>query len=117
MSDRAEEETYAVLVIDLFHFMDEEGETLVGDFATWADARDYARARAWSSVQELRTQGMSGDELRAQWLSFGENALVVGGPSYSARNDIDYFIANQPRVEDLDWLAIAHRAGARVQPK
>ena len=105
-----EQKTYSVLVTDLFHYMDKEGATLVDGFSTWEDARAYARARTWSSVQELRTQGMGLDELKQRFLIFGETAMVIGGQNYSAWDDIDYFIANEPRPEEADWSAIGRRA-------
>ncbi len=117
MQDAPAQKTWAVLVMDLFHYMDPEEETLVSGFAIWEDARDYARARTWSSVQELREPGMGAEKLKVQWWSFGETAIVVGEPHYSATDEIDFFLSHEPTAMQIDWTRIASRAGAGVFSK
>jgi len=102
--------------MDLYHYMDPDEETVVRGFASWDEARAYARARTWSSVQELRTPGISSAELKRQWWTFGETALVIGAPHYSASDEIDYFVANEPTPEQIDWTAPGQRTSAMQAP-
>ncbi|MBX9605272.1 MAG: hypothetical protein K2Y51_03565 [Gammaproteobacteria bacterium] len=97
-----DQESYSVLVTDLFHFMDQEGQKLETGFPTWEAARNYARAKTWSSVQGHKKAGLSADEVKRLWMAFGESAIVIGGPSYSAKDEIDYFLHHDPRPEDSD---------------
>jgi len=117
MQDGSAQKTWSVVVMDLFHSMDPDEETLVGGFPSWESARDYARARTWSSVHELREPGMSADKLKSQWWLFGETVMVVGDPHYSATDEIDFFVANQPTATQIDWVEIARRMGAQVCSK
>lgn len=97
---------YSVLVMDLFHFMDHAEETLETGFPTWEAARNYARARTWSSVEEHKREGLSADQVKNLWMTFGESAIVIGGPSYSATDEIDYFLSHNPSPEEADYSRI-----------
>lgn len=117
MPDAPAHDTWSVLVMDLYHYMDPDEETVVSGFASWDEARAYARARTWSSVEELRKPGMSAEELKHAWWSFGETALVIGAPHYSATDEIDYFVANQASPEQIEWTTPSRRAPvARESP-
>ena len=106
-SGMSELTSYSVLVMDLFHFMDKKEEALETGFPTWEAARCYARARTWSSVQEHRKEGLSADEVKRLWMAFGESAIVIGGPHYSAKDDIEYFLEHEPSPEETDYSKIA----------
>ena len=99
--------SYSVLVTDLFHFMDEEGQTLETGFPTWEAARNYARAITWSSVQAHKKPELSADEVKRMWMAFGECAIVIGDPGYSAKDEIDYFLENDPTPTVADHSRIA----------
>ena len=103
MPDSTAPTTWAVLVIDLFHSYEPDGDHLESGFTTREDACEYARARTWASVEELRTPGITLDELKSQWWSFGEACLVGGEPRYSAAEEIDYFVANVATAAQCDW--------------
>src|SRR5258708_33765065 len=85
---------YSVLIIDNAHYMDPETERIVEGFATLDEAIAFARNRVRSSVEELRSPGISKTDLRKLWLIYGENASVIGG-DYSGGNEVDYFIEHQ----------------------
>jgi len=84
---------FSVLIIDNAHYMDPESERVIGGFATRDEAVEFARKRVQSSVEELRSPGISKVELRKLWLIYGENASVIGG-NYSGADEVDHFIEN-----------------------
>jgi len=86
--------TYSVLLIDNAHYMDPETERVVDGFATLDEAIAFARNRVRSSIEELRSPGISKTDLRKLWLIYGENASVIGG-DYSGGNEVDYLIEHQ----------------------
>ena len=89
---------YSVVALDMFNVPGDRG-IVVGEFATLAEARMYARRRMQASIDELRTPGQTSAELRALWVTFGEDCFVVGDPEgYSWFSELDYFIdATPPR--------------------
>ena len=90
---------YSVLVIDMAHYADPEGERTVGGFETFEAAREYAQYIVRRSVEELRAPNQSAEHLRQLWHHFGEDALVVGGEeSYSGSRDLNHFIEH-PEAE------------------
>ncbi len=85
---------YHVLIIDMAHY-DDESEELVGGFETFEAAKAYARHFVRRSVEDLRAQNQSAEDLRRLWYRFGEVAVVVGGEErYAGSHDLDYFIDN-----------------------
>jgi len=104
VSDNSDDQTWAVLVMDLFHSSESEGHRLERGFATREDACDYARDFTWGSVQELRKPGMTAEALKSQWWTFGESASVEGEPRYSGADEIDYFVAHEYRLGQPDWI-------------
>jgi hypothetical protein len=86
--------TYTVVIIDNAHYMEPETERAVDGFATLDEAIAFARNRVRSSVEELRSPGISKIDLRKLWLIYGENAFVIGG-HYSGSDEVDYFIEHQ----------------------
>jgi nucleotide-binding universal stress UspA family protein len=83
--------TYSVLIIDMAHYQDPDSERTVGGFATLDEAKAYARNRVRSSVEELRSEGQSHEELRKLWSIYGEDAIVIGG-EYAGASELDHFI-------------------------
>src|ERR1700677_5385664 len=83
---------FAVLVIDMFHY-DEDEDFRVGWFPGLEAAREYARRRTRHTVEENRPAGTSPEELRDRCFDFGEDCKVVGD-SYAAFQELDFFIAH-----------------------
>lgn len=97
----------AVVVLDMYNFQEQDGRFLIDGFEDLSQARDYARRRTRSSVEELRSHCGSIDELRWRWLIFGEDAVAVGEPgeTYSAYADLEQLLATPASAEEQDWLA------------
>ncbi len=106
-------ESYSVLIIEMSRYMDEEGEREVRGFATWELAREFAQRWVRDSLEEQRRPGQSCEQLRKMWLMFGDDAVVIGGASYAASDELDYFIANPATREERDWQSIKERAGIK----
>jgi len=105
-----ESKTYAVRILDMFHYQDPEHELLIDGFPSLALAIEYARRRVWDSVEECRGPDCSKDELRRRWVTFGEDAIVVGG-NYAGSHEIEFFVDNPATPEQRDWPAIARISG------
>jgi hypothetical protein len=74
---------YRVMVDDNFHFMDESERTTAGDFDTLEAAHECCRKIVEESLDHLRQQGMTAEELREAWGHFGDDPFVrvpPGGP-------------------------------------
>lgn len=97
--------TYAVLVIDMFHY-GEDQDSLVDGFPTEEAAAEYARARTWDSVEALRMPNQTHDELRDRWLTFGEDALVLNG-SYKGYDELEHFVDQIASPSQRDWAKLA----------
>ena len=69
---------YSVRVIDMAHYMDEDGERTVGGFESFEAAKAYARYIVRRSVEDLRAANQPSADLRRLWHMFGEDAFVVG---------------------------------------
>ena len=93
----------------MFHH-DPDDDMIVRGFATFDAAREYARRRARDSLEELRKAGITDEELRRMWYSFGEDCLVIGG-DYASVSDLDFFVANPATTEERDWRAMEREAG------
>lgn len=102
------DQSYDVLVIDNGHVPDEGASHLVGGFASWEAAVEYARRRTRDSVEEFRRQDQAAEQLRAEFLHFGESCSVNGMDDrhYRARDELDYFVANPATDEQRDWGSI-----------
>jgi hypothetical protein len=101
-------ETYSVLVFDMAHSHDEEGEHVVKGFATEEAAQAYAEARVRASVEELRGENASPGEIRRQWHLYGEDCVVIGG-SYRGSENLDLYIAVPASPGELDWASMTPR--------
>ena len=78
---------------------------MVSGFPTLELAREYARRRVRDSLEELREPGMTQARLREQWMTFGEDAVVIGG-NYAGAQELDSFLENPATAEERDWKAI-----------
>lgn len=104
--DKMTDNTWSVLVIDMFHYMDpEEGERLVTGFLKKEDAIEYARRRTRSSVEECRPGAPEATALRSAWFMFGEDCIVLG-TGYKGLSELDEFIAHPATPEEIDWVSL-----------
>ncbi len=114
-------ESYNVQVLDNFHlYDDEEEEVFYPGFPSFETAREFARRRTRSSLEEQRQPGLSEEGLKAMWYQFGESAIAAGeGPeeNYYGSSEIDYFIDHPATDEECDWAGMAERLGIRVQSR
>jgi hypothetical protein len=111
-SSAEEGESYAVAVLDMFNYMDDEGAMLVDGFPSAEIAKEYVRRRMRDSVEELRAADQSREELKELWFVFGEDSLVVGGErrdSYYGFADLDFFIDHPASTAERDWLELKRR--------
>jgi hypothetical protein len=99
-------QNYSVLIIEMSHYQDPDGERSIEGFSTFELAREFARRWVRDSVEELRGQGQSREELRSRWFTFGEDAIVIGGDSYAGSHELDYFIANPATAQERDWRSV-----------
>lgn len=104
--DKLIDNTWAVLVIDMFHYMDpEEGERLVEGFLRPEDAIEYARRRTRSSLEECRPNASDAAALRSAWFMFGEDCVALG-TGYKGLAELDEFIAHPATPEQIDWASL-----------
>jgi hypothetical protein len=108
----AQPTAYRVLVIDNYHVPDDDAAHSVGPFPTWEQAVEYARRRTWDSVEECRETDPHPDSLRRQFFMFGESCSAYGGEGkhYSARDELDYFVAHPATKEQRSWSELRPRA-------
>jgi hypothetical protein len=104
--DKPISNTWSVLVIDMFHYMDpEDGERLVAGFLNPEDAIEYARRRTRSSVEECRPSASDATELRTAWFMFGEDCIALD-TGYKGFAELDEFIAHPANPEEIDWVSL-----------
>lgn len=104
-------ETYGVLIIDMYHYQDPDAEYRIGGFPTFELAREFARRWVRDSLEEQRKPDQTKQALRESWYMFGEDAVVIGGDSYSGCDELDFFIDNPASADERDWKAIKRLAG------
>ena len=118
-SSAEEGEGYAVAVLDMFNYMDDEGAMLVDGFPSAEIAKEYARRRMRDSVEELRAADQSREELKELWFVFGEDSLVVGGEgsdAYYGLADLDFFIDQAASTAERNWLELEQRYPVHTEP-
>ena len=71
---------YTVKVADNYHYMDKDEVYTKGTYATWEEALAVATAIVDTFLLENYRQGMSSDDLYAQFTSFGEDPYILGEP-------------------------------------
>ena len=111
MVKKGKKETYRVLVIDNFH-RDPEEHYVIDGFPTLELAKEFARRRTRATIEEYRKQGKSKEEILKLWHTFGESCLVIDG-GYTASSELDFFIENSAKKEEIDWIAIKKEAGIK----
>ncbi len=98
------EQTYSVLIIDMFHY-DDESNFRIDGFPTPEAAKEFARRWVRDSVEELRAAGQTAEELRSMWFTFGEDATALG-QRYAGSHELDYFVAHPATAEERDWQSL-----------
>ena len=85
-------EKYTVYVDDNYHYMDEGERYSAGSYNSLEEAIEKCEELTIKSLKDYYEQGITPDELRAQWLLFGEDPFIRGadGPvPFSARKFIN----------------------------
>ena len=103
---------YSVLILEMSHDQDPEGEWKITGFPTFELAKEFARRWVRDSLEELRSPGQSHDDLRRVWHTFGDDAIVLGG-EYAGYSELDFFIDHPASPEERDWAAIKKKAGIK----
>jgi len=99
---------FAVLVTDNYRVPHDGDRFVVTGFASLEGAIEYARRRTRASVEEMRPTARTADDLRAEFLLFGESSAVVVGDDrvYSGRDELDYFVTHPASEYERDWLSL-----------
>lgn len=103
-------DTYSVLIIDMYHYQDEDENYEVDGFPTLELATEFARHWTPASVEHQRKPRKSREELRKMWHMFGEDAMVIGG-GYTGSSELDFFVDHPATPDEVDWKAIEEQAG------
>lgn len=108
----------AVIVIDMFNYMDDDGVTLITGFPSAAEAQEYARRRTRDLVEELRKVDQDKDNLRWLWLVYGEDCVAVGkgaDETWCAYSELESFLESPASATERDWIAFAEPFGLRAE--
>jgi hypothetical protein len=97
--------TFTVVVFDMAHTGDADGERSISGFPTLERAREYARRRTRASVEQLRQPNTDPATLRRMWTLYGEDCTVLGG-NYCGSSELDTFIADPAEEWQRDWHAL-----------
>ncbi|MFX0101568.1 MAG: hypothetical protein ACFFCS_18475 [Candidatus Hodarchaeota archaeon] len=103
---------YSVLIIDMYHYQDDDANYQIDGFPTLELAIEFARRWTRDSLEDQRKPGQSRDDLRKMWYMFGEDAMVIGG-DYSGSSELDFFLDNPATPGERDWQAIKDKAGIK----
>jgi hypothetical protein len=101
-------ENYVVHIHEMNRYADESGQYVAHEFEDFSTAKEYARRYTRASVEEVRKDSSSPEELKTQWFGFGAGASVSGGRNtYSGSDEIDFFIATPASAGELDYQSLA----------
>lgn len=103
MADSENAPEYSVLVFDMAHTGEPDGERLVKGFRDLETARAYAEARVRSSVEELRKPDVSREQLSRLWHIYGEDCSVLGD-SYRGVDRLPDYIGTPATPEQCEWV-------------
>jgi hypothetical protein len=83
---------FIVKIDDNYHYMDESERRDGGSYSTLEDAIKRCEEITIASLEDFYKEGINAEELRLQWLMFGEDPFIIGddieGVPFSARNFI-----------------------------
>ena len=101
------DQTWSVLVFDMSRTGEPDGERIIPGFESLAAANAYAEARMRSSVEELRNDAASPDDIRRLWHIYGEDCIVLGEARDGSR--LDLYIAVPATPAECEWIALTPR--------
>ncbi len=82
------------------------------DFLQKELAREFARRWVRDSLEEMRIEGRSEEELKNYWQLFGEDAIVLE-TNYCGSSELNFFIKTPATPEERDWKIIKKEAGIK----
>lgn len=101
----ADSKDYSVIVFDMAHTGEPDGEHVVEGFRDVQAARAYAEARVRASVEELRSPDLSAEQLRLTWHIYGEDCSVIGD-SFRGLEHLDHYIATPATMAQCNWSSL-----------
>lgn len=81
---------FTVRVADNFHYLDDSETYTHGEFSTWAEAVEAARAIVDRCLAEYYQPGMAADTLLSKYKSFGDDPFVIPVPDGEGFSAWDY---------------------------
>ena len=84
-------EKYKIYVDDNYHYMDESERHVADSYSSLEEAVERCKELTIKSLEEFYEDGITPENLSAQWAMFGEDPFVFGGDGsvpFSARKFI-----------------------------
>ena len=84
-------EKYKIYVDDNYHYMDESDRYVADSYSSLEEAVERCKELTIKSLEDLYEDGITPENLSAQWAMFGEDPFVRGGDGsvpFSARKFI-----------------------------
>ena len=84
-------EKYKIYVDDNYHYMDESERYVAGSYSSLEEAVERCKEITIKSLEDFYENGITPENLSAQWAMFGEDPFVFGGDGavpFSARKFI-----------------------------
>jgi hypothetical protein len=102
---------YKILVLDNWHFMDEDEEYELEPLPTAEAAITLARRRLDADLLHLFTPGMTAAELYSYWSTFGELPVVkpVGDEPRVAWSELNYARERAAAIAASRWIGLRIR--------
>ena len=94
---------YKVFVDDNYHYMDESERYVADSYSSLEDAVERCKELTIKSLEDLYEDGITPENLSAQWAMFGEDLYIVGAGGsvpFSARK----FITTELCKEIIDSI-------------
>lgn len=91
MSDNKITEKYKVYIDDNYHYTDQSKRSAVGSYHSLEEAVEKCKEITIESLGHLFEEGITPENLSAQWSLFGDDPFIVGGHGsvpFSARKFI-----------------------------
>jgi hypothetical protein len=102
---------WVVKIIDLSAPADDNVIEEVKGFLTLMQANEFARRYVRDSLEHCRARGLTPAEIAAQWLAFGEDAVVVDGGEggFQSATEIGKWAQFKAGAEDRNWRVLDPR--------
>jgi hypothetical protein len=72
-------EKYKIYVDDNYHYMDESERYVADSYSSLEEAVERCKELTIKSLEDLYEDGITPENLSAQWAMFGEDPFVFGG--------------------------------------